>query len=387
MAETMVLPLIGQIISIAKDLAAAARTAKQNRSRCQRLARDAEMIVELLEEEQRRSSGSEWASAAAHESAAARLLLCRLKDGIDDALKLVQSFGSRGPVDRFFHGRSLAGKLENVHEEINSCLRLYHLANRTLLYHNIKLLEEIICSLLRPEEGKELRRTLSSPSIPSDDKKEVFMWFISHSNQDNKFQIKGKFERNQRVNNAIEIPAGNVEKHAGPYDGKGSELNIVSQDVATAENNSATEIVEELRKLAEMVIKTNHAMKKWLPLVRSAKLILDFMNYLQGLGMTAQDVASLNQLTRLKRLLGNAYNYLTMYSQSGWTTISRFGRSSRRIDEQITDAQNKIDLYLEQLPAVSHSQMSGLLGGILRSSESHDMKMLQELFKTFRKTM
>lgn len=140
-------------------------------------------------------------------------------------------------------------------------------------------------------------------------------------------------------------------------------------DVATAENNSATEIVEELRKLAEMVIKTNHAMKKWLPLVRSAKLILDFMNYLQGLGMTAQDVASLNQLTRLKRLLGNAYNYLTMYSQSGWTTISRFGRSSRRIDEQITDAQNKIDLYLEQLPAVSHSQMSGLLGGILRSSE------------------
>lgn len=57
-----------------------------------------------------------------------------------------------------------------------------HIALRNFIYRYKK-------NVILYQEGKELRRTLSSPSIPkdwSDDKKEVFMWFISHSNQDNK---------------------------------------------------------------------------------------------------------------------------------------------------------------------------------------------------------
>ncbi|KAG8048564.1 hypothetical protein GUJ93_ZPchr0009g2293 [Zizania palustris] len=321
-------------------------------------------------------------------SKATRSLLESLEKAINTGLELVESCGKRSSLNLFFHGQGLAGKLEDVHEDISCCVRTLKLANLLVLSRIVKQLLEGIHRELRSNsaDAKALTRSLSNPSIPntwSEDKKEVFMWVVSHSDKDYVTEQKGQIVRTHHINvTQTALGAGNKGNIIGPADGKGSELNITTQGT---EEKSYTKEAEELRTLAEEVVSKVHE-NRWLPVKRSAKQILDFMQYLDDLGMKAQDVTSPGQLSRIKRVLRNAYDDFTRYSHGGGgggggaTNFQYFLRSTKRIDEQIRSAQNDINLYLEQLPTVRvlRNQISHLL--------SHDKKMMQELSEIYRRT-
>ncbi|KAG8048565.1 hypothetical protein GUJ93_ZPchr0009g245 [Zizania palustris] len=335
MAEVVIalLALVNHVATIAMKLEQAVSTVKRNRRRCEHLKRDAETIGELLSElnDMQKEEKEKPATTA---SKATRSLLESLEKAINTGLELVESCGKRSSLNLFFHGQGLAGKLEDVHEDISCCVRTLKLANLLVLSRIVKQLLEGIHRELRSNsaDAKALTRSLSNPSIPntwSEDKKEVFIWVVS------------------------------------------------------TEEKSYTKEAEELRTLAEEVVSKVHE-NRWLPVKRSAKQILDFMQYLDDLGMKAQDVTSPGQLSRIKRVLRNAYDDFTRYSHGGGgggaTNFQYFLRSTKRIDEQIRSAQNDINLYLEQLPTVRvlRNQISHLL--------SHDKKMMQELSEIYRRT-
>ncbi|KAL5205408.1 hypothetical protein ABZP36_033617 [Zizania latifolia] len=105
----------------------AASTVKRNRSRCEHIKRDAETIGELLGE-LKDDMEEEEEKLATTAGKATRSLLERLEKAINTGLELVESCGKRSCLNLFFDGQGLAGKLEDVREEISCCARAFKLA-------------------------------------------------------------------------------------------------------------------------------------------------------------------------------------------------------------------------------------------------------------------
>ena len=103
------LSVVGAILTVVQLINSAASTASQNKVKCLELAERAKNLGEIL---------PGLAQAAASDAAAARVLE-RLKDAVEQALKLVKSCQSGG----LFSGKhGKAAELDGVDKRINNCI-------------------------------------------------------------------------------------------------------------------------------------------------------------------------------------------------------------------------------------------------------------------------
>ncbi|KAJ1255260.1 hypothetical protein BS78_05G167900 [Paspalum vaginatum] len=107
--------IVGGILKLLKAIAKAEKEARQNRTRCRELARRAEVVASVLRDSK--------ASARGDAPPTRRRILGRLKDALDDALKLVESCQRRdGLFYRLVNSRAKAAKFNDIDKRITSCL-------------------------------------------------------------------------------------------------------------------------------------------------------------------------------------------------------------------------------------------------------------------------
>ncbi|CAN6234287.1 unnamed protein product [Urochloa humidicola] len=82
--------IVGTIFKLLKEIVKAATTARRNRTRCRELVRRTEAVGDVLR--------SSKAGARGDAASARKSILCRLKEALDDAVKLVESCSSSSPV-------------------------------------------------------------------------------------------------------------------------------------------------------------------------------------------------------------------------------------------------------------------------------------------------
>ncbi|BAT15166.1 uncharacterized protein [Oryza sativa Japonica Group] len=111
--------IVGAVPKVASAIAKAVKTARRNKTRCRELAQRVKEVDDILREYKKVAMGDAAATT--------RKILGRLKDALDDALKLVESCGrSRDGLlfrlHRFVASDGLAAKLDDVNSRINNCL-------------------------------------------------------------------------------------------------------------------------------------------------------------------------------------------------------------------------------------------------------------------------
>ncbi|XP_025827598.1 uncharacterized protein LOC112902661 isoform X2 [Panicum hallii] len=107
--------VMGTIIKLLQEIAKAERSARRNRTRCRELARRAEAVGNVL----RASKAGARADAAPTRMS----ILSRLKEALDDALKLVESSSrSGGLVSRLLTSGARAARFDDVDKRITTCL-------------------------------------------------------------------------------------------------------------------------------------------------------------------------------------------------------------------------------------------------------------------------
>ncbi|GJN04615.1 hypothetical protein PR202_ga22179 [Eleusine coracana subsp. coracana] len=107
------------IFKVVLEIAKAEREARRNRTRCQELAQRARVVSNVLRD----------ARTARNDAAAAtrRTILRRLREALDDALKLVESSGRRDAslwyrITAFVESRARAARFDDEDKRINNCL-------------------------------------------------------------------------------------------------------------------------------------------------------------------------------------------------------------------------------------------------------------------------
>ncbi|CAN6234302.1 unnamed protein product [Urochloa humidicola] len=110
--------IVGTIFKLLQGIAKAATTARRNRTRCQELVRRTEAVGNVLQASKVGGRGD-----VALER---RIILCRLKESLDDALKLVESCSVRGSLASRLHriltSSAMAARFEDVEKRISTCL-------------------------------------------------------------------------------------------------------------------------------------------------------------------------------------------------------------------------------------------------------------------------
>ncbi|XP_052137446.1 uncharacterized protein LOC127755864 [Oryza glaberrima] len=117
---------VTSIVSIAADIAGAAKTARQNKKRCQRLAERVGDIGELIKDLAVDGGGSSSSSSSPPPSTATRRLVMKLEEALGSALLLVrscQASSRRTYYSLVAGGWQYAEQFDEVNAEIDRCLR------------------------------------------------------------------------------------------------------------------------------------------------------------------------------------------------------------------------------------------------------------------------
>ncbi|CAL5028801.1 unnamed protein product [Urochloa decumbens] len=110
--------IVGTIFKLLQGIAKAATKARRNRTRCRELVRRMEAVGNVLHDS--KVGGRDDVAQAR------RIILCRLKESLDDALKLVKSCRARGSLvsrlHRILTSGAMAARFEVVEKRISTCL-------------------------------------------------------------------------------------------------------------------------------------------------------------------------------------------------------------------------------------------------------------------------
>ncbi|CAL5033750.1 unnamed protein product [Urochloa decumbens] len=110
--------IVGTIFKLLQGIAKAAMTARHNRTRCRELVRRMEAVGNVLHDSKVGGRGDV--------AQARRIILCRLKESLDEALKLVESCSVRGSLvsrlHRILTSGAMAARFEDVEKRISTCL-------------------------------------------------------------------------------------------------------------------------------------------------------------------------------------------------------------------------------------------------------------------------
>uniref|UniRef100_A0A0E0F8F2 Uncharacterized protein n=1 Tax=Oryza meridionalis TaxID=40149 RepID=A0A0E0F8F2_9ORYZ len=120
--------ILGAMWKVVSATIKAAKTARRNKAMCRELTLRAKGVKGVLREYRKVASGGDAATTTTR-----RILQCRLKAAIDDALKLAESCGRRSrsnnggllyrlQLHRLVASDGLAAKLDDVNGRITSCL-------------------------------------------------------------------------------------------------------------------------------------------------------------------------------------------------------------------------------------------------------------------------